>query len=158
MECREYQFNCMYDWDYSHQNVLELKYEDMVLNPYQFFLEAFGFLELIDNERYSYRKWVKTFFYRSFRALEGKMHGKFTIPFSPKRLHAESLLGIVWANDFSKKTGGRQRGEEDLSSHYRKGQAGDWRNPFNPHITAEFKQHYNPLLIKSGYEEESDWR
>jgi len=69
----------------------------------------------------------------------------------------ERLVGIVWANDFSKMTGGRERGQEDPQSHYRKGVSGDWRTHFTAKYVDYFKEMHNPLLLKLGYEGDPDW-
>jgi glycosyltransferase involved in cell wall biosynthesis len=59
---------------------------------------------------------------------------------------------IVWENDFAKKANGRERGQENPMSHYRKGVPGDWKNHFTPERTAYFKQHHGALLTQLGYE------
>lgn len=41
---------------------------------------------------------------------------------------------------------GRRRGEEDRTSHYRKGVAGDWRNHFDPSIEARFAKVAGDLI------------
>ena len=73
------------------------------------------------------------------------------------KIPAERLLGIVYENDFSKKAGGRKPGEEDVKSHYRKGIAGDWRNQFNEEHKEFFKDHFNKLVVKLGYETNDRW-
>jgi len=73
------------------------------------------------------------------------------------KIPAEMLLGIVYENDFSKKASGRKPGEEDVKSHYRKGVAGDWENHFNEEHKRFFKDNFNDLLIKLGYESDGNW-
>jgi hypothetical protein len=68
------------------------------------------------------------------------------------------MLGDVAAeNDFRVYTGGRSPGEEEVGSHYRRGVPGDWRVHLGPEHIDYFKQHYNPLLLKLGYEQSPDW-
>ncbi len=67
------------------------------------------------------------------------------------------LVELLERNSFSKLSGGRQAGQEDMTSHYRKGVAGDWKLHFTPAIKSRFKQHYNDLLIRSGYESDDSW-
>lgn len=69
---------------------------------------------------------------------------------------AERLKHIVRDNSFEKVTG-RKRGEEDLSSHLRKGIPGDWKNHFSPEIKEEFKARFGHVLIATGYQENDRW-
>jgi len=64
---------------------------------------------------------------------------------------------VVRANRFERLTGGRQRGQEDVTSHERKGASGDWRNHFTDRIVHEFKARYGRLLIATGYEKDLGW-
>ena len=68
----------------------------------------------------------------------------------------QKLAKIVEKNSFSKQAG-RKPGEEDVSSHFRKGVAGDWKNHFTDRIKADFKQKFGPLLVETGYEKSLDW-
>jgi len=52
---------------------------------------------------------------------------------------------------------GRKPGEENISSHHRKGISGDWKNYFDDRVTAAFKEHFGQLLIQTGYETGLDW-
>ncbi len=58
---------------------------------------------------------------------------------------------------FERLSGGREPGEEDAKSHYRKGIHGDWRNHFTPAITGRFKALYGELLVMGGYEKNVNW-
>ena len=62
------------------------------------------------------------------------------------------LEQIITAHRFESMSGGRQRGEEDLNAHERKGIAGDWRNYFSPKLNKLFMEHYGNLLVKLQYE------
>ena len=72
-------------------------------------------------------------------------------------LEDEALSEIVTRWSFESLTGGRKRGVEDPSHHFRKGVAGDWRNHFTPAVTWAFKNRYNHLLQHFGYEKSQDW-
>ena len=157
IECRADQFKAMMEWDYSQPNVLEVRFEDLVSNPYQTMLEIFRFLGLLDESDDRYLRALGLFVQRSLRALEGRHRFRLRLPFGPDRIPIERLLRIVWQNDFEKKSGGRRRGEEDQDSHYRRGVPGDWKLHFNEALRAAFKERYNPMLIKLGYESGPDW-
>lgn len=51
----------------------------------------------------------------------------------------------------------RKRGEEDSSSFFRKGVAGDWKNVFTERDKKVFKEATGDLLVKLGYEEDDTW-
>jgi hypothetical protein len=63
----------------------------------------------------------------------------------------------VEAASFEQLSGGRAPGEEDSSSFYRKGIAGDWKNHFTEEDKRIFKDEAGELLIRLGYEKDLDW-
>jgi len=64
---------------------------------------------------------------------------------------------IIAENNFKKLSGGRERGQHDVSNFFRKGISGDWKN----HFTSEIKDQYKPIigdfLIEFGYELDYSW-
>lgn len=68
----------------------------------------------------------------------------------------ENLRKIVERNSFRARSG-RPKGNEDVTSHYRKGVAGDWPNHFSERMTEEFKAQYGKTLIQTGYEKDMNW-
>lgn len=69
----------------------------------------------------------------------------------------EEFRRSVEANRFERLSGGRRLGQEDRSSHFRRGARGDWRNHFTPKVAGEFKERFGDLLIYAGYERNKDW-
>jgi len=69
----------------------------------------------------------------------------------------EVVRQCVEAASFESLSGGRQRGEEDPSSFFRKGVAGDWRSLFTEKDKEIFKEVAGDLLVKLGYEKDNDW-
>jgi hypothetical protein len=63
----------------------------------------------------------------------------------------------VSSASFEKLSKGRERGQEDPSSFYRKGVAGDWRNYFTERDKEIYKEEAGELLIRLGYERDLDW-
>jgi hypothetical protein len=63
----------------------------------------------------------------------------------------------VEAASFEQLSGGRVQGEEDSSSFYRKGVAGDWKNYFTDQDRRVFKEEAGELLIRLGYEKDLNW-
>ena len=58
---------------------------------------------------------------------------------------------------FEKLSRGRERGEEDPSSFYRKGVAGDWKDHFTECDRQVYKEEAGELLIRLGYEKDEGW-
>ncbi len=85
------------------------------------------------------------------------MGGSVHLPRGLTAMPAERLLGIVYEQDFSKLSGGRQRGQVDPNSHYRSGVHGDWINHFSVEHLQLFKERYGDLLLQYGYESDPDW-
>ncbi|MGH3145553.1 MAG: sulfotransferase [Rubrobacter sp.] len=69
----------------------------------------------------------------------------------------EAVRECVRAASFENWTDGRERGQEDPSSFFRKGVAGDWENVFTEQDKRIFKEEAGDLLLKLGYEKDSDW-
>ncbi|MTI88128.1 MAG: sulfotransferase domain-containing protein [Balneolaceae bacterium] len=67
------------------------------------------------------------------------------------------LKEIIESNSFKAKTGGRERGEENSSSFYRKGSSGDWKNHFTNELKEKFKKEIGKLLIELNYESDYNW-
>jgi hypothetical protein len=57
----------------------------------------------------------------------------------------------VGSATFEKLSKGRTRGEEDPSSFFRKGVAGDWRDAFTDRDRRVFEREAGDLLTKLGY-------
>jgi hypothetical protein len=71
---------------------------------------------------------------------------------------SERTVGeCVNAASFENWTNGRKRGEEDPSSFFRKGVAGDWRNVFTEEDKRVFKEVAGDLLIELDYERDYSW-
>ncbi|MDY7013813.1 MAG: sulfotransferase domain-containing protein [Cyanobacteriota bacterium] len=146
-------------WDYSLPNVLELKMEDIIVNPYSACLDIFDYLQLID-KRSSYvtltERW-KELLALTVSKIQQVTFGQDFINFSSRKMSGEKLCTIVYQHDFRQKSKGRKPGEENVKSHYRKGVAGDWKNHFNEQHIELFKKNYKGLLVKLGYEDDENW-
>lgn len=129
MEFLGHIFTHMINWEYNHPNVLEIKFEELVQAPYNSILKIFNFLGLIDEDNHS----------------------------PGNKISPYDLLKIIYDKRFEKMSQGRNIGDEDQKSHYRKGIAGDWQNYFNKRHKDFFKSRYKELLLKLGYENDSNW-
>ena len=157
MDFSDVYFQHMYHWNYKLPNVLEIKMENLFADPYDNFTTIFNFMGILDvssnsNIKPIYPKLVKTI---------NKIHIK-TNRFSPLyfkqgKLSKSRLMDKINEYKFENLAKGRKRGQQDVKSHYRKGVSGDWKN----HLTSEhiklFKDRYNDLVLKTGYESDPDW-
>jgi hypothetical protein len=69
----------------------------------------------------------------------------------------ETIRECVRAASFENWTDGRERGQEDSFSFFRKGVAGDWKNVFTEEDKHIFKEEAGDLLVELGYEKDGDW-
>lgn len=115
-------------WDYDDPSIYEVKLEDLIVNPEIVFVDIFRFLNLLGETEES-----------EFIASEKK------------------IKKIVDGFRFEKLSKGRKRGEEDLTSHYRKGISGDWHNYFKEQHILRCKELYNDLIVQLRYETTLDW-
>lgn len=156
MDFRKKSFDDMYNWNYSTHYIKEFKMEDLIQNPQERFTEIFRYLGLMKNP--SVLELVIQKVLESVGAANKKQAkpGAKTVT-ELDEISEEHLAKIIQANDFSVKSGGRNPGEEDVNSHFRKGIAGDWKNHFNQQHIDYFKEQYGDLLIKLGYEKDNNW-
>jgi hypothetical protein len=69
----------------------------------------------------------------------------------------KTVKRCVNAASFEKLSKGRTRGQEDPTSFFRKGIAGDWSNVFTEQDKVLFKKEAGDLLIQLGYEKDDSW-
>jgi lipopolysaccharide transport system ATP-binding protein len=67
-----------------------------------------------------------------------------------------ALRRLLHRHAFERKSGGRDKGQEDVEAHQRKGVAGDWKNHFTERVTGKFAEETGDLVNFLGYEEEGD--
>ena len=146
-------FETLKAWDYKSPNILELRFEDIVASPYQSFLTIFEFLGLIDGtDAHSLSSLLDISLYK----LRSR-HPQIPAIKRLEEIPGWVVLSFVYDNRFSKLSAGRKAGEENVKSHYRKGESGDWRNHFTDAHKAFFKSHYNDVLVRLGYEQDDRW-
>ena len=157
------EFEDMYNWDYERDDVLELKMEELTADPPNQFLRIMDFLGMLDREHTrGVGRAVKTATLNLNRLL---YKGRHVLPTSQTALKLqtrhtipeEKLVSIVQANSFSNLTGGREQGEENVKSHYRKGKPGDWKNHFTHEHRESFRERFGDVLIRLGYEDDLNW-
>jgi hypothetical protein len=148
-------FEQMATWDRNQSQVLELKMEEFTTDPLNGWVAVFRHLGIIDEEHKGKLEQIKSSVRSALNVAHH--HGRWPLGKRLSQLPAGRLLSIVHENRFETKTGGRKEGQELVTSHYRKGVAGDWANHFSDAHVDAFKARYNDLLIQLGYEHSPDW-
>lgn len=157
MEFSRINFERMYNWNYSLTNVLELKMEDLFADSHNQFARIFDFLGILDSSSKNQNIELNTKAIKIVNRMHIKTKGLFPIKFKRDKILAKNLAEIISENSFSKKAQGRQKGQENTKQHYRKGIRGDWKNHLSPKHIKLFKDNYNDLILKLGYESDPDW-
>ena len=157
MEFRRVPFEKMYDWDYSLPNILELKMEDLFKNSQSQFTRIFDFLGILDGSSKEQAIKLNPRIIRTINRVNMKTKGLIPLSLKKDRISAGRLAVIIDENSFAKKAKGRQKGQENVKNHYRKGLPGDWKNHLKPEHIIFFKDNYNDLLLKLGYESDPSW-
>lgn len=150
MDFTGYVFESMESWDYDRENILEAKFEQLAERPFDFWLRVTDHMGLLDEGDFGLRRNLGYI----LRGLVNQAHGKFAwwpLRLAADRIPAQRLLGIAYDNRFEKKAEGRDPGETDPESHYRKGQPGDWKNHLTPEHLDELDRRFPRLLDKTGY-------
>lgn len=158
IENRAEEFQHMSNWDYEQDHILELRFEDVVLNSYENLIRVFDHLQLLDERDYRWLERARTLALELVDFISPNPASRFSKAIKPKTLSGAEILVITWRNRFQAQTSGRKPGEEKLSSHYRKGQPGDWRNHFTREHKQLFAELYPSLLADLGYEDTDDWQ
>ncbi len=70
---------------------------------------------------------------------------------------ARFLSDLCSESTFVKVSGGRKPGQTDNNHHFRNGLAGDWKNHFSEATKEKFKDKYNYILLKYGFENDNSW-
>jgi hypothetical protein len=147
----------MESWDYARPDVLELKQESFTKDPYRGFLEVFRFLGVLDETHYDKQRWLPYLLRSALNITHRKLGALQPVRTALDSIPGERVLGVVYDNRFEKFSEGRDKGRENVKSHYRKGAGGDWVNHFEPVHVAAFKRRWNDLVLKLGYERDPSW-
>lgn len=153
--CRK-EFGDLQAWDYSQADVLEITMESLIRSPYETMVEVFGHLAIVEQDPSRKDRFIHLLA-SGVNAMQARSGGWIPFRLARRRIPVDAVLGHVFRNRFRTKAEGRERGEEDSKSHYRKGVAGDWVNHFTPAHRRRFKEMYGDLPVRLGYERDSDW-
>lgn len=158
MDFSDVYFQHMYHWDYTLDNVIDIKMEDLFASPVENFTNIFKFLGILaDDQHTSEVDKINLKLIKTINKIHLKTNKIFPLCFKQERISQDKLIAKIDEYKFENLAKGRKRGQQDVKSHLRKGLPGDWKN----HLTAEhirlFKDRYNDLILKMGYESDPDW-
>jgi hypothetical protein len=157
LEFDAYDFNFLNTWNYDDPNILNIKMEDLTQDTYAHLYQIFDFMGLLDKKNENSTLSYYIFYLKGLFNRITKKIGLPALKIKQKKLHPRYLKLLDDRLKFEKLAKGRKKGDENFRSHYRKGQAGDWKNHFNDQHKAVFKEKYGDLLIKLGYEKDNNW-
>jgi hypothetical protein len=158
LEFSGWMIDTMAAWDYDRPDMLEVRMEDLTADPVGIWAAVLRHLDLLappgahqvaPMARVTWNLAVR----RERPATVAALRRRLRLGRLPLRRLPEAYL--PWALDrfsFQRLAGGRQRGEEDQGSHYRRGVAGDWRNHLTPRHLAAFRERFGDLTQRLGYE------
>lgn len=156
--CRKEQFIDLQTWDYNQDNVLELKFEDFIVDLEMNWSKILDFLGIeFSNGDSKIKSESIAVFNRLFGRLDHHMPNfSFDNFLIKQRLHPSTFKEILVERDFVSRAG-RGQGTEDINHHYRKGVSGDWKNYFTEPLKDSFKKNWGDLLIQLNYEKDLNW-
>jgi hypothetical protein len=157
IENRAREFHHLSSWDYTQEDILEIRFEELVAQSYEHILRILDHLQLVDESDYRWTDRARTLALELLDFLIPASARSITRAIKPAKLSGAEVMVTTWRNRFQAQTAGRKQGQENLTSHYRKGQPGDWQNHFQPEHKTLFKELYPGLLTTLGYEDSDDW-
>lgn len=144
------------NWNYLDENVTHVRMEDLIRNSYKTVLDIFSFLDLlIDRPIRPTTSFILNANHLKNRCLVKA--GLYGLCSGKGKISPERLLGILHQHSYKFLAAGRSHGQEDTTSHYRKGISGDWANHFTKQHGDLFLKEYGDILIHLGYEKDDSW-
>ncbi|MEU8002342.1 hypothetical protein AB0B66_14365 [Catellatospora sp. NPDC049111] len=147
----------MAQWDYARPGVLEVRMEDAITDPVKSWTQILHHLDLLTPEgsgpeqaRMAAVRWNVAARRGIPKALAYPRHVLPRLPL--RRLPGAYVADACARFSFSRLAKGREPGQEDVHSHYRRGVAGDWRNHLAAEHLAAFRARYGDLVERLGYE------
>jgi hypothetical protein len=106
-------------------------------------LDEFGLWKTINSWQNSYNpKYEKIVRFEDLTGKNQLEHWTDLLTFLELPVDQSKMASILSTYNFEYWTNGRKKGEEDQSSHMRKGISGDWKNYFSPKVKDYFKNTY----------------
>jgi len=140
-------FRHMETWNFSDNRILELRFEDYILNPSKTIFSIMNFFDLVQ-EKSTLLSQIIIFYNR----LIFKLFRSTALSIRLQRLSRDRIEKIIEELSFKNITKDREVGEENVDSHYRKGIQGDWKKFLKEEHLSYFQSKHPDLLTKLSYE------
>lgn len=150
LDRRGAEFEALARWDYHNSRVYETRYEVLTTAPFDEFSKILAFLGIPMPSQGLSNALARV------QLFANKALHRAHIPLRVAGIPPSWLQATVRQQSFQK-LAGRQKGQEDQKSHYRKGVAGDWANYLTGANKELFKQRWGQLVIDLGYEHDLNW-
>lgn len=145
-------------WNYEQPDVLEVRMEDLIVEPLKWWTQIWTHLDVLAREadRFAAPRRAATTWNLAVRrqrpAAMAFLRGKAHLPGIPMgQLPASWVPEAVEALSFKRLSGGRAPGEESEGHKFRKGVPGDWRNHFTAKHIKAFQDLHGDLVERLGY-------
>jgi hypothetical protein len=146
----------MSTWDYYRPGMLEVKMEDLVAEPVVWWTRIFAHLELLTRVDGPFALQRVVWNLAPRRGIPKSavwLRGRAKVPRIPmRRLPAAYVPWMLERYSFARLSGGRTPGDEDITSHYRRGVAGDWTNHLTEKHLDAIRDRFGDLVERLGYE------
>jgi len=121
-----------------------IKYAIDYLENYGLFWAQLTWAEATQNEK------VRIFYYEDI-AKDNRVFITDLLEFLDVSIRDSEMLEMCERHQFTSYSKGREKGNEDIKSHYRKGVAGDWKNYFDSDIKDHFDSVTDSIHKRLGY-------
>jgi hypothetical protein len=150
LERRTTEFEALAHWNYHNPRVYETRYEVLTTAPFAEFSNILAFLGIPMPETGMANRIA-----RAKLAANDVLH-RAGLSFRVDGIPPQWLQALLDKHSFQR-IAGREKGQEDQKSHYRKGVAGDWINYLIGANKDLFKARWGQLVIDLGYEKDLNW-
>ncbi len=150
LERRTAEFEALAGWNYHNPRVYETRYEDLTTAPFEQFSKILEFLGIPMPESGMANRAARA------KLAANKWLHRVDMSVPVGGIPPQWLRALLDQNSFQN-IAGRQKGQEDQKSHYRKGVAGDWVNYLTGANKDFFKARWGQLVVDLGYEKDLNW-
>lgn len=154
--CSKQRFEDMAQWNYENLSILEIKFENLIIDILTVWCSILDQLEIQTRNRSLlsyilglYNKVIKSISLRSKLDVIKSMYVK-------NKLTQEEIQATSTSHSFENLSGS-PKGLEEVRNHYRKGVSGDWKNHFTDVQKHIFKENWGELLVQLGSERDLNW-